>query len=154
MKNGQIKLFETILNEVTLKQFGLAIAAALYNDIATAQKTIESNGDKVSPNNNGTFSMRDLQRYANINIPKMINSFEYDGLYDNDHDGDPNHLQTNQATVTKAYLKFAKTHPESYLGKLYSSNQQTVERMLPYIIDRYFLSADTYKDLRYKRQIN
>ncbi len=84
----------------------------------------------------------------------MIDNFQHDGIFKNNHDGEQGYLVTDQKALTDLILKYAKEHQNCDLGRLYKQNAPTFERMVPYIVDRYFLSADTYKILRQNHKIN
>ena len=146
------------LTEVEIKKFGDAIYKTLKDELDAARKQIAANGGNVSPNDeSGAFPIRDLQRYADTKVPEMIDNFQHDGIFQNNHDGEQGYLVTDQKVLTDLILKYAKEHqnnPNCNLGRLYKQNAPTFERMIPYIVDRYFLSADTYKILRQNRKIN
>lgn len=141
--------------EVEIREFGDKLYKALYDDLTASRNQIAANGGNVSPNDgSGAFDVNDLKRYADTNVPKMIASFQHDGIFQNGHDGDQKYLLTDQKALANTILKYAKENPNTDLGKLYKRNTPTFTRMVPYIVDRYFLSADTYKILRQNRKIS
>ena len=141
--------------EVEIKKFGDKLYQVLHTELNAAKQQIAANGGDVSPNApTAAFPIRDLQRYADTYVPSMIDGFQHDGIFQNGHDGEQGYLVTDQKALTDLILKYAKENPETQLGQLYKNNAPTFTRMVPYILDRYFLSADTYKILRQNRKIN